>query len=398
MVPPKDLKPHPRNPNEHPDNQIKALCASIKRFGWRNKVTVSLTSGFIVSGHARVLAALALGVDCPVEYQVYRSEQDELDYVVADNCLAELARRNTEALDSIIKEAEATADRLLSMGFEMPPGLDTSKEKGSQTGEDEVDFDKAAELQREWSTELGQIWQLGDHRLMCGDSTNRDNVEQLLDSGKPLLMVTDPLYGVEYDAAWRDEAAKHSPSMGNRKDSATGRVKNDTRADWSEAWSLFPGDVAYVWHAGLFSSVVFESLVQNDFIPRAQIIWAKNHLVIGRGDYHYQHEPCWYAVRKGKKGLRTADRTQTTLWNVDKPQKSETGHSTQKPVECMARPIRNHESELIYDPFCGSGTTIIACEQLGRKCRAMELHPGYVAMALKRYTEMTGQKPTLLGC
>jgi DNA modification methylase len=215
-------------------------------------------------------------------------------------------------------------------------------------------------------------------------------VERVLDV-EPFLMVTDPPYGVEYDASWRNEADRANGKPYGA--SAVGKVMNDDRADWSAAWELFTGDVAYVWHAGNMAHIVAESLIANGLNIRSQIIWAKNQLVIGRGNYHPQHEPCWYAVRKGKAARFTDDRTQTTLWEIDKPQKSETGHSTQKPVECMARPIRNHDCEVVYDPFLGSGTTMIACEQLGRKCRGIEISPAYVAVILQRYFDATGKEP-----
>lgn len=210
-------------------------------------------------------------------------------------------------------------------------------------------------------------------------------------------MVTDPPYGVEYDPNWRNEAARSCSAMGNRSlgAGAVGVVRNDDNADWRLAWALFPGDVAYVWHAGLFANVVAESLAATGFKLRSQIIWAKSQMVIGRGDYHWHHEPCWYAVREGKPGHFLGDRKQTTVWQIDKPQKSETGHSTQKPVECMARPIRNNSKpgDLVYEPFSGSGTTLIACEQLGRKCRAIELNPQYVAAAIERWHKATGKDP-----
>jgi DNA modification methylase len=247
-------------------------------------------------------------------------------------------------------------------------------------------------------------------------------LKKLWGGASPLLMVTDPPYGVEYDASWREEAG-----IG---EGAQGKVLNDDRADWQPAWELFPGDVAYIWHAGAFSPCVADSLIAADFQLRNLIIWAKDRLVISRGNYHHQHEPCWYAVRKGKPAQFTEDRTQTTLfkniddvtrpdelvflakdkakrvyairgdkstlWQIPKPTKSETGHSTQKPVECMARPIRNHESEYVYEPFSGSGTTIIACEKLKRKCRALELNPAYVAVALQRWADATGKTPKLM--
>jgi DNA modification methylase len=208
-------------------------------------------------------------------------------------------------------------------------------------------------------------------------------------------MVTDPPYGVEYDADWRNKAMRaDGTAIAGR---ATGKVLNDDKADWREAWALFPGDVAYVWHAGLFAGVVADSLVACDFKLRSQIIWAKSNFAIGRGDYHWHHEPCWYAVREGKTGHYGGDRKQTTLWQIAKPQKSETGHSTQKPVECMKKPIENNSSpgQAVYEPFSGSGTTIIAAEQTGRCCYAIELNPAYVDVAVKRWQEFTGQQATL---
>jgi DNA modification methylase len=176
-------------------------------------------------------------------------------------------------------------------------------------------------------------------------------------------------------------------------------VENDDRADWSEAWALFPGAVAYVWHAGTKVGIVQDSLDRCDFETRAQIVWVKNNFAIGRGHYHCKHEPCWYAVRKGSTGHWAGDRKQTTVWNIDKNLKSETGHGTQKPVECMQRPIENNSSpgQAVYEPFSGSGTTIIAAERSGRSCHAIELSPKYVDVAIKRWQDFTAAKATLDG-
>jgi DNA modification methylase len=238
----------------------------------------------------------------------------------------------------------------------------------------------------------------GGHRLVCGDSTVATDVERVLGDRKPHLMVTDPPYGVSYDPSWRDESAKRWRSMGHRKDTATGLVKNDTASDWREAWILFPGDVAYVWHAGLCARQTVESLESVGFELRAQIIWAKSHLAIGRGHYHFQHEPCWYVVRKGATGHWTGDRKQTTLWSIAH-RKSETGHGTQKPVECMRRPIENNSApgQAVYEPFSGSGTTIIAAEMTGRVVCAIELAPAYVDVAVKRWQDFTGRQAVLDG-
>lgn len=242
----------------------------------------------------------------------------------------------------------------------------------------------------------------GGHRLVCGDSTVATDVEKCLNGVKPHLMATDPPYGINYDASWRNDAVQAgNGKRGAPSGRAIGKVENDDNADWRETWSLFPGDVAYVWHAGTQSKTVIESLEAAGFELRAQIIWAKNNIVIGRGHYHPQHEPCWYAVRKkqGATGHWAGDRSQSTLWKIDKPQKSETGHSTQKPVECMRRPIINNSSpgQAVYEPFSGSGTTIIAAEMTGRACHAIELSEAYVDVAVQRWQDFTGSHATLEG-
>ena len=178
---------------------------------------------------------------------------------------------------------------------------------------------------------------------------------------------------------------------------------NDTRADWREAWALFPGEILYVWHGGLHSGVVQDSLEATGFKIRSQIIWVKPHFVLSRGDYHWQHEPCWYAV-KGT-GNWTADRKQTTVWEIknNNPMngggEKKLGHSTQKPIECMRRPIENNSSpgQAIYEPFSGSGTTIVAAEQTGRICLCLEISPAYVDVSVKRWQNFTGAQATLDG-
>lgn len=231
----------------------------------------------------------------------------------------------------------------------------------------------------------------GGHRLVCGDSTSPAAVGAALDGATPLLMVTDPPYGVAYDPSWRHRAGVNNSPR-------TGKVENDSRADWREAWALFPGDVVYIWHGALHSAKVAESLETCGFQIRAQIIWAKDRLVLGRGDYHWQHEPCWYAV-KGK-GRWTSDRKQTTLWQIPtRGQDTETTHGTQKPVACMRRPIENNSKagDAVYEPFSGSGTTIIAGEITGRTILAIEISPPYVDVAVQRWEAFAGKTATLEG-
>jgi DNA modification methylase len=233
----------------------------------------------------------------------------------------------------------------------------------------------------------------GGHRLVCGDSTNPEDVTKALDGEKPHLLVSDPPYGVGYDATWRGKAG-HATLGKNR----TGVVEHDDRSDWREAWALFPGTIAYVWHGGLQSPLVAEGLIESGFDLRSQIIWNKTVMAMSRGDYHWKHEPCWYAVRGT--GNYVGDRKQTTVWDIASPihimsgsDEEKTKHPTQKPVECMKRPIENNSSagQAVYDPFVGSGTTIIAGEMTGRRVLAIELSPTYVDISVLRWQNFTGK-------
>lgn len=238
----------------------------------------------------------------------------------------------------------------------------------------------------------GDVWQLGKHRLACGDATDAATVRSLLGRTRPRLMATDPPYGVGYEPEWRRKL-KDSPGIVR----ATGKVLNDHRSDWREAWRLFPGDIAYVWHAGLHASSVELSLAAADFRVRAQIVWDKGRLIISRGHYHWRHEACWYAVRKLKTANWQGDRKQTTVWQIPH-RRSTTGHGTEKPLECMRRPILHHtlQGDAVYDPFLGSGTTIVAAEMTGRRCYAIELSPEYCALAIARWEQLACGKAKLI--
>jgi DNA modification methylase len=232
------------------------------------------------------------------------------------------------------------------------------------------------------------VWILGHHRLVCGDCTIGADVSKALDGDKPMLMVTDPPYGVNYDPEWRARAGV------NLNAGKLGHVDNDDRADWREAWALYPGDVAYVWHAGRHSGVVEGSLISSGFEIRAQIIWVKDRFALSRGDYHWQHEPCWYAVRKGRRGHWQGNRSQSTRWDIAARDDSGHGHGTQKPVEAMLRPMLNNSvaGQALYEPFCGSGTSLVAAEMSGRRCLAIELNPAYVDVAVQRWEDFSGEK------
>lgn len=388
-----DLLPYARNSRTHSDAQVAQIAASIREFGWTNPILVD-TDGTIIAGHGRVMAARKLGEQqVPVITLGHMTDAQRRAYVIADNQLAMNAGWDAEMLKVEIAElADADFDlSLLGFDDKVLAGL-TAEETDGLTDPDEV-----PEVPVNPVSVLGDVWVLGNHRITCGSSTEADVVARLLGSVKPHLMVTDPPYGVEYDANWRNEATRGSgKKIGGR---AVGKVLNDDQSDWRDAWAMFPGDVAYVWHAGLYAGSVADSLAACGFKLRSQIIWAKSNFAIGRGDYHWHHEPCWYAVRDKSVGHYSGDRKQTTLWKIDKPQKSETGHSTQKPIECMKRPIENNSSpgQAIYEPFSGSGTTIIAGEMTGRHIYAIELNPAYVDVAIKRWQDFTGQQAMLEG-
>jgi hypothetical protein len=242
----------------------------------------------------------------------------------------------------------------------------------------------------------GDRYQLGRHRIACGDATDGDDVTRLLDGARPVVMPTDAPYGVTYRPEWR-----HAVNPAQR--TAVGAVANDDRADWSAAFVRFPGDVIYAWHAGLHAATVAHALAEADFALRSQIIWAKQHFAMSRGDFHWAHEPCWYAVRKGKPSRWRGDRRQTTVWDVPNlnpmggartGENAPTGHSTQKPVRLFELPILHHTNpgDAIYDPFVGSGTAVIAAEKTGRTCYAMDLDPRYVQVTITRWEEFTGQR------
>ena len=671
------ITPYARNSRTHSDEQVAQIAASIREWGWTNPILVDEDGG-LIAGHGRLLAARKLGLaQIPTMVAKGWSEAQKKAYVIADNKLALNAGWDLELLAVELGDLQGFDFNLLLTGF-------SDDELGkllAEKTEGETDPDDIPEAPADPVAKPGDVWLLGKHRLVCGDSTDADTVAKALNGVSPHLMITDPPYGVEYDPAWREKAGVAASGT------AKGKVLNDDKADWREAWALFPGDVAYVWHAGLFAGVVGDSLAASGFQLRSQIIWDKGQLVLSRGDYHWEHEPCqpagtmvqkviargagsqpaqiaevpietlhagdhvvsynsyssvvmrrgreitrfgerqfdglmhtisaggratratpehqfsvrlnpgaanknvvylmrrgnwwrvgrvrlfnsrgfglatriadnkaeeawiisvhdtttdaqcaeqvlsckygiptthweiddwalsperqrsrdqiagiyaslnlsaldaratlllrdhrlergqplirggerlmfsrkssrriracnlfaeimqipmptsgddfewvtltgndatpfsglvysmdvegdqhyvadglithncWYAVRKGRTGHWAGDRKQTTVWHIAKPKKNETGHGTQKPVECMKRPIENNSSpgQAVYEPFSGSGTTIIAGEMTGRSIHAIELNPAYVDVAIKRWQDFTGMAATLEG-
>ena len=381
------VTPYARNPRNNADAVAK-VAASIKEYGWRQPIVID-EERVIIAGHTRLMAAQRLGLEkVPVHIATGLTPQQVKAYRLADNRVAAEAEWDRDLLALELGELNNEDYDLTVTGFDD----DELAALLASGAEGLTDPDDIPDVPEEPQTVIGDVWLLGNHRLVCGDSTNADDVAKCLNGVEPHLMVTDPPYGVEYDADWRNHAMRaNGAAVGGR---AVGKVENDDNADWSEAWALFPGDVAYVWHAGNKANIVADSLIACGLNIRAQIIWVKNNLIIGRGDYHPKHEPLWYAVKKSRKGHYCGGRKQSTVWEIDKPRKSEPGHSTQKPDECMKRPIENNSSpgQAVYDPFLGSGTTIIAAEMTGRVCHGLELSPEYCDVIVKRWQEFTGKK------
>tara|TARA_Y100000592_G_scaffold97686_1_gene168954 strand:+ start:50 stop:1285 length:1236 start_codon:yes stop_codon:yes gene_type:complete len=381
------LIPYAGNARTHSPEQISQIAGSIKEYGFTNPILIDGENG-IIAGHGRLEAARILDLKVvPTIALKHLTTAQKKAYILADNKLALNAGWDVETLQAELEGLQELDFDLGLTGFNEIELADLLERTDGLTDPDKIPENV------EPVAKLGDVWRLGRHILVCGDCTDESVVSACLNGVTPHLMVTDPPYGVEYDANWRNEKVKANgePISATR---AVGKVNNDDRADWREAWALFPGDVAYVWHSGLTSNVIAKSLMACDLEIRSQIIWVKNFLPISRGDYHWKHEACWYVVKKKATGHWQGSRKENTIWNIDKPRKSETGHSTQKPVECMKRPIENNSSagQAVYEPFSGSGTTIIAAEMSGRACHAIELNPLYVDITIKRWEDFTGRK------
>ena len=382
------LIPYARNPRKN-EEAVDRMCGAIREFGFRIPI-VARSDGTVVDGHLRLKAAQRLGLpEVPVALADELTEAQIKAFRLLANRSATWADWNDELLALELQDLQDVGFDMQLVGFsgDEIAGLLAVHAVGL------TDPDAVPDIPVDPTTKLGDVWALGVHRIACGDCTDPAVVDRVLNGARPHLMVTDPPYGVQYDPSWRNQAGVSNTRR-------LGVVENDGRADWRAAWQLFAGDVAYVWHGALHASTVAESLVATGFEIRSQIIWAKDGLVLGRGHYHWQHEPAWYAVRKTATGHWAGDRKQTTLWRIaSKSQDAETVHSTQKPVECMRRPIENNSSpgDAVYEPFSGSGTTIIAAEMTGRSCHAIELSERYVDIAIKRWQDFTGQAATLNG-
>jgi DNA modification methylase len=399
------LIPYTRNPRKN-DHAVEQMCASIQEFGFKIPCLVR-SNGEVVDGHLRLKAARKLGIT-------------EVPAILCD----EWTEAQVKAFRLLVNRSVTWADwdeELLALELQELRELDFDL---ALTGFDvaEVDellalpVDEAADevppLPEVATSRTGDLWLLGEHRLLCGDATSPADVNRLLAGREPLLLVTDPPYGIGLDSEWRDRAGLNGcgpaePSYLKRTEGHRNTsISSDTRADWSEAFALVPSlQVGYVWHASKFTREVLEGLLGIGFAHHQQIIWDKGRTVLTRTHYWFQHEPCWY-VRKVNAPWYGRPGENSTIWQSPSPKfimgasdEEKFDHPTQKPVQLMRKPIVNHtrRGELVYDPFLGSGTTLIAAEMAGRTCYGLELDPKYVDVIIERWQKLTGQQARLDG-
>lgn len=393
-----DLNADPLNANLGTARGRRALTDSLQAYGAGRSILAD-RHGTVVAGNKTLEQARALGL--PI--QVVPTDGGTLVVVQrTDLDLRTDARAKALAIaDNRVAELDLDWDPAVLAQLRAD-GLDVASwwsdaEWATLTAEAPVDDPRADAAIAPGPTTIqrGDLFALGPHRLLCGDATDASDVARLLGDTVPVLMATDPPYGVAYDPSWRHKAFPNQRT-------AVGAVRGDDQAAWPEAFRLFPGDVIYAWHAARATATVARTLEETGYVLRAQIIWTKQHFALSRGDYHWQHEPCWYAVRAKANAHWQGDRTQTTVWTVPSlnamggartAENAPTGHSTQKPVRLFEIPIRNHTrpGEAVYDPFVGSGTMLLAAEKTGRVAYVMDCDPQYVQVAIRRWEAWTNQ-------
>jgi DNA modification methylase len=393
LCPIDQLVPNENNARQHTAEDIDLLARSFQTFGFTLPILAVRKTKRVIAGHAKLAAATKLGLErVPVIFADGWTDEQIRAYAIFDNRSAERATWDKPILSKELLDLASTNFDLTILGWD-PPDLAELMAPDPTLGL--ADEDSVPETEERVVAEPGDLFVLGRHRIKCGDATDPTTVADALGDLLAKLMVTDPPYGVEYDPSWREGA---DLGVGRR---SKGKVRNDDRADWTPAWEHFPGDVAYVYHGGLHADVVGQSLKAAGFEIRAQIIWVKHHHALSRGDYHWKHEPIDYAVRKGKPSGWQGGRKQTTVWEIannnsfGNARREQTwGHGTQKPVECMRRPIINNTrpGDVVYDPFLGSGGTVIAAESTGRTCVGLEIEPAYVDVIIKRWQQFTGKQ------
>ncbi len=393
IIPLESIIPNPKNPNTHPKEQIQLLSNIISSQGWRMPIVVSTRSGFIVKGHGRLEAAKEAGMEVvPVEYQNYGTEAEEYADLIADNRIAELSIIDENLLSELLAEMEEEYQELTGYSEDELTDLlsELESETESYTEVDADDFE--AEPPAIPTAKRGDIYQLGRHRLMCGDSTDPDDVYKLMDGATCSLLITDPPYNVNYEGGTDEKLTIQNDNMDDKS----------FRLFLASAFKcadnvMKPGAAFYIWHADSEGYNFRGACRDNNWKVRQCLIWRKNSLVLGRQDYHWQHEPCLYGWKDGASHFWNSDRSQTTILDFDKPSRNGE-HPTMKPVDLFSYQIQNNtkKNDYVLDLFGGSGTTLVACEQLDRVSFTMELDPRYVDVIVHRYEELTGDKAVLL--
>src|ERR1017187_8977631 len=401
------LCPYARNPRRN-DHAVEQMVASIREYGFKIPLLVR-SDGEVVDGHLRLKAARVLQLEeLPVILcDEWTTDQVKAFRLMVNRCAA-WADWDQELLAFELQELNALQFDLSLTGFE-PKEIDDLLV--APDADDQADA--APPLPEIPVTRSGDLWVCGPHRVLCGDATSREAVSRLLGASQPILLVSDPPYGIELDSEWRDRAGLNGcgPAQASYMKQRTAghtntSISSDTRADWSAAFELVPGlQAAYVWHASVFTREVLNGLLRIGFLYPQQIIWNKGRIVLTRTHYWYQHEPCWYVRKKNAPWFGKAGEN-STVWDSPSPKfimggsdETKFDHPTQKPIALMQRPIRNHtrRGELVYDPFLGSGTTLAAAEQTGRVCHGLELDPKYVDVVVERWQALTGHRAVLDG-
>lgn len=409
-VPAQSLIPNPKNWRSHPKLQREALQGLLAEVGYADALIArQLPDGglMLIDGHLR--AETTPGQEVPVlVLDVNEEEADKL--LVSIDPLAAMAGADDERLAAILKTVETDSTAVQGMLAHL------AKEAGINLVGVESDVDalpeigRASELREAWETESGQLWVLGDHRLMCGDSTNLFDVTRLMNGEKAVLFATDPPYLVDYDGM-NHPGTRASESRDSLNKDWSGTYRDFDRADQGDG--LYDGfikaavEVAiqenaawYCWHASRRQAMVEDAWERHGAFVHQQIMWAKERGVLTHSWYLWQHEPCFFGWLKGKKPPKNVSASPlSSVWTLPSISRSEdVDHPTIKPTECFAIPMRQHtnEGDACYEPFSGSGTQIIAAEQTGRRCFAMEIAPEFVAVALQRFKDATGKTPILL--
>jgi len=380
-----DLIPYVNNSRTHSDEQVMQVASSIKEFGFTNPILID-DDGGIIAGHGRLMAAKKLGLAMvPCIRLGHLSEAQRKAYVIADN---QLALNSGWDLDALKLEI----DRLGELDFDIELlGFDDDFLTSlmiEEPGEGLTDEDAVPEAPETPTTVEGDVWVLGNHRLMCGDSTSIDALEKLTNNQLVDMWLTDPPYNVAYEGKTKDALTIQNDSMSNES------FRQFLTDSYSAADSVMKqGAVFYIWHADSEGYNFRGAAQDTGWQVRQCLIWKKSSMVMGRQDYHWKHEPCLYGWKSGSGHLWATDRKQTTILEFDRPNRS-AEHPTMKPVELFEYQMLNNTKggDQVLDSFAGSGTTLIACEKNGRFARVMELDPKYCDVIIKRWQEFTGKQ------